>query len=237
VKKLLERLRADTERTKLIASVAGVVAVVLLAMLLPLAFRGDPAGAAPAAEMTLEQRVRLFADYWNYGAEAAGLTVAKPDPVPSRMKETCETVMRTLIARSIDDRGLEDLTPTGSEYTVVSDGAGREVHICRMWLEKRGDWQNWMDVCFDADTGELYYYYLSRECLTNRKLYQREDIPDAESIAETLAEDNGWTLRYLSREADGGAAAIYAGPEDATLCYQISCRWYDALVDIKLCCR
>ncbi len=236
MKKLLERLRADGERSKLLFSVIGVVLAVIAAMLLPLAFRSEGAGAPDAAEMTLEERTRMFSDYWNRGAEAAGLTVTKPDPVPRKMKETCETVMRTLIARSIDDRGLDDLTPTGSEYTVVSDGGGRELHICRMWLEKRGDWQNWLDVCFDADTGELYYYYLSRECLTNRKLYQTEEIPDAKLIAEKLAEDNGWTLRYLADEADGGAAAVYSSP-GGTLCYQISCRWYDALVDIKLCCQ
>ena len=236
MKKLLERLRADGERSKLLFSVIGVVLAVIAAMLLPLAFRSEGAGAPDAAEMTLEERTRMFSDYWNRGAEAAGLTVTKPDPVPRKMKETCETVMRTLIARSIDDRGLDDLTPTGSEYTVVSDGGGREVHICRMWLEKRGDWQNWLDVCFDADTGELYYYYLSRECLTNRKLYQTEEIPDAKLIAEKLAEDNGWTLRYLADEADGAAAAVYSSP-GGTLCYEISCRWYDALVDIKLCCQ
>lgn len=236
MKKLLERLRADGERSKLLFSVIGVVLAVIAAMLLPLAFRSEGAGAPDAAEMTLEERTRMFSDYWNRGAEAAGLTVTKPDPVPRKMKETCETVMRTLIARSIDDRGLDDLTPTGSEYTVASDGGGREVHICRMWLEKRGDWQNWLDVCFDADTGELYYYYLSRECLTNRKLYQTEEIPDAKLIAEKLAEDNGWTLRYLADEADGAAAAVYSSP-GGTLCYEISCRWYDALVDIKLCCQ
>ena len=177
----------------------------------------------------------MFADYWTLGAEASGFTVTKPDPVPRKMKETCETVMRTLIARSIDDRALEDLSPTGSEYTVVSDGAGREIQVCRMWLEKRGDWQNWMDVCFDAETGELYYYYLSRECLTNRKLYERSDV-DAETIADSLAEDYGWVLRYLAEEADGAAAAVYSG-DGGTLCYAISCRVYDALVDIKVSCR
>ena len=236
MKKLLERLRAGGERTQLLLSVAGVAVVVITAMLLPLAFRGSGGGDAPNAEMTLEERTQLFSLYWNRGAEDNDLTVTKPDPVPRKMKDTCETVMHTLIARSIDDQGLEELTPTGSEYTVVTDGAGRELHLCRMWLEKRGDWQNWLDVCFDADTGELYYYYLSRECLTNRKLYQREEIPDAGSIAEKLAEDNGWTLRYLADEADGGAAAVYSSP-GGTLCYQISCRWYDALVDIKLSCR
>ena len=236
LKKLPERLRAGGERTQLLFSVAGVALVLLAAMLLPLAFRGEQGAEASEAEMTLEERAQMFALYWNQGAEASGLTVTKPDPVPNRMKETCETVMHTLIARSIDDQGLEDLTPTGSEYTAVSDGKGREMHVCRMWLEKRGDWQNWMDVCFDAETGELYYYYLSRECLTNRRLYRREDVPDAKRLAEKLAEDKGWTLRYLTEGADGAAAAVYSTP-GGTVCFEISCRWYDALVDVKLCCR
>ena len=236
MKKLLERLRAGGERTQLLLSVAGIAVVVIAAMLLPLAFRGNGGGDAPKAEMTLAERTQLFSLYWNQGAENNGLTVTKPDPVPRKMKETCETVMHTLIARSIDDQGLEDLTPTGSEYTVVTDGEGRELQLCRMWLEKRGDWQNWMDVCFDAETGELYYYYLSRECLTNRRLYRREDVPDAKRLAEKLAEDKGWTLRYLTEGADGAAAAVYSTP-GGTVCFEISCRWYDALVDVKLCCR
>ena len=236
MKKLLERLRAGGERTQLLLSVAGVAVVVIAAMLLPLAFRGNGGGDAPNAEMTLEERTQLFSLYWNRGAEDNGLTVTKPDPVPRKMKDTCETVMHTLIARSIDDQGLEELTPTGSEYTVVTDGAGRELHLCRMWLEKRGDWQNWMDVCFDADTGELYYYYLSRECLTNRRLYRREEIPDAKVLAEKLAEEKGWTLRYLTEGADGTAAAVCSTP-GGTVCFEISCRWYDALVDVKLCCQ
>ncbi len=236
MKKLLERLRAGGERTQLLLSVAGVAVVVIAAMLLPLAFRASGGGDAPAEEMTLEERTQLFSLYWNRGAEDNGLTVTKPDPVPRRMKDTCETVMHTLIARSIDDQGLEDLTPTGSEYTVVTDGEGRELHLCRMWMEKRGDWQNWMDVCFDADTGELYYYYLSRECLTNRRLYRREEIPDAKVLAEKLAEEKGWTLRYLTEGADGTAAAVCSTP-GGTVCFEISCRWYDALVDVKLCCQ
>jgi len=235
VKKLIERLHLDSERSKLLISIGAVALVIIAAMLLPLTFRTAPEGEEPDAGLSLEERTRMFADYWTLGAEAGGFTVTKPDPVPRRMKETCETVMRTLIARSIDDKALEDLSPTGSEYTVVTDGEGREMRICRMWLEKRGDWQNWMDVCMDADTGEVYYYYLSRECLTNRKLYAATDT-DAASIAETLAEDSGWTLRYLAEEGDGAATALYS-TDGGTLCYAVSCRVYDALVDIKLSCR
>ena len=207
-------------------------------MLLPLAFRAAPTGEEPAKELTLAERTALFADYWERGAEAGGYTVTKPDPVPRQMKETCETVMRTLVARCVVDRGLADFSPTGSEYTVVTDAAGREISVCRMWLERRGDWQNWMDVCMDAVTGELYYFYLSRECLTNRKLYQDADTPaDAEAVARLLAEDYGWTLRYLAKEQDGGAAAAVYSTSGGTLCYAVTCRVYDALIDIKLSCK
>ena len=236
MKKLLERLSAGTERNRLLISVCGAALVVVAAMLIPLGFRASPSGENAPTVMSLEERTQMFADYWAVGAEEGGFLVEKPDPVPRKMKETCETVMRTIIARSIDDHALTDAMPTGSEYTVVTDGEGRELQLCRMWLEKRGDWQNWMDVCFDADTGELYYYYLSRECLTNRRLYRREEIPDAKVLAEKLAEDKGWTLRYLTEGADGTAAAVCSTP-GGTVCFEISCRWYDALVDVKLCCQ
>ena len=234
MQKLLERLRLNSDRTKLLVSVCAVALVVVAAILLPLAFRTAPTGEDPVSGMTLEERTQMFAEYWNLGAEDSGFTVMKPDPVPKKMKETSETVMRTIIARNIDDKGLDDLSPTGSEYTVVSDGE-REIHICRMWLEKRGDWQNWLDVCFDADTGELYYFYLSRALLTNRSLYQQEHT-DAAAVAEKLAGDNGWTLRYFAEGTDGAATALYSTP-GGTLCYDVSCRVYDALVDIKLSCR
>ena len=62
------------------------------------------------------------------------------------------------------------------------------------------------------------------------------DGTDAAQIAELLATENGWTLRFLADEPDGGAAALYSTP-GGTLCYAISCRIYDALVDVKLSCR
>ncbi len=235
MKKLLERLAADSDRMKLFMSLGAVALIVIAAMLLPLAFRTSPGDPDVPAALSLEERTQMFADYWTQGAEAGGFTVEKPDPVPRKMKETCETVMRTVIARSIDDQNLSDTAPTGTEYTVVSDGDGRELHLCRMWLEKRGDWQNWLDVCMDAETGEVYYYYLSRECLTNRKNYPAPEQTDAEQIAAQIATESGWTLRYLADE-DGAAAAFYSTP-GGTVCYAISCRVYDALIDVKLACR
>ncbi len=234
MKKLLERLRMKSDRAKLLFSFCGTALVLIAAMLLPLGFRTSPGAEHTAAAMTLEERTQMFADYWTNGAEAGGYLVEKPDPVPRKMKETCETVARTLIARAIDDRALADTTPTGSEYTVVSDGAGRELKLCRMWLERRGDWQNWLDVCMDAETGEIYYFYLSRECLTNRKSYSLPEQAGPSQIAESLATENGWTLRRLAEE-ESGAVAVYSSA-GGTLCYTISCRLYDALIDVKIAC-
>ncbi len=233
MKKLLERLRTD--RAKLLLSVAGVALALLAAMLLPLAFRTDPQTPDAPAALTLETRTQLFADYWN-ATEPSDFTVEKPDPVPRRMKETCETVMRTLVARFVNDKSLPDAAPTGSEYTVVTDAEGRELHLCRMWLEARGDWQNWLDVFLDADSGELYYFYLSRECLTNRKNYATPELTQPEQIAELIASENGWTLRHLSAEADGSAAAVYSTP-GGTVCVSVSARVYDALIDVKISCQ
>ena len=236
MKKLLERLNLRSENTKLLVSVGAVALVLIAAMLLPLAFRSEPAAETPAAAMTLEDRTGFFADYWTRGAEEGGYTVEKPDPVPRKMKETCETVMRTIIARSINDQALENPTPTGSEYTIVTDAAGRELKLCRMWLEARGDWQNWLDVCMDAETGEVYYFYLSRECLTNRKNYPASEQTGGEEIAEQIAAEYGWTLRYVAPEDDGVASAIFSS-QGGTLCYRISARIYDALIDVKISCR
>ncbi len=234
MKKLLERFASGGDRAKMYVSICAAALVVVAAMLIPLAFRTNPGGEDAPAALSLEERSQMFADYWTAGAEEGGFTVEKPDPVPRKMKETCETVMRTIIARSIDDHGLSDPAPTGSEYTVITDEDGRELKLCRMWLERRGDWQNWLDVCMDAESGEIYYFYLSRECLTNRKNYTIERM-DAAQIAELLATENGWSLRYVADE-DGAAAAVFSTP-GGTLCFEISCRIYDALIDVRLACR
>ena len=88
----------------------------------------------------------------------------------------------------------------------------------------------------DADTGELYYFYLSRECLTNRKNYPLTETPDAAQIAELLTAENGWTLRHLTAEEDGSAVAVCSTP-GGTVCFSITCRVYDALIDVKLACQ
>ena len=61
----------------------------------------------------------------------------------------------------------------------------------------------------------------------------------ARTALDALAQGKVMIIRGASTQEvslHGAAAAVYSSP-GGTLCYEISCRWYDALVDIKLCCQ
>ena len=171
----LTKLRWN-EQTRFFA-LAGVTAVLLLmALLLPLAFRrtgsGQSSSASGAGEgasnSATELKAALFADYW-YG-DAGEIEVRKVERPASKTAELCQARMDELVERYINDLALDKPIAQGSEYTVVT-GRDTQLRLCRMWLQVQGDWHNWMDVCMDAETGNLYYFYVSRECLTNRGLY------------------------------------------------------------------
>ena len=222
------------ERYKLLLTCAAAAALLLTALLLPLAFRSTEEPETPGLTSAEEKR-RLFADYWLLGPEEPGITVTKEDTPSQGTVRACEAVMERLVAECIDDRQLDYEAPDGSEYTRISDDGGVRVQLCRMWLEARGDWQNWLDVCFDAESGEIYYLYLSRECLSNRSRYGPLSGLNARDIADSLAEEYGWTLRWLEEGKESAAALFTTGL--GTACYQIDCRSYDMLLDVKLCCR
>ena len=212
------------------------------ALLLPLAFRSPTEvreGGAALSKTPAETRSALFLAFW-YGAEdspdGAAAVMEKvektePDAVTSAY---CEGRMAALTAQCIDDRSLADPTPTGSEYTTVTGKDGTEVHLCRMWLQARGDWQNWLDVCFDTDDGCIYYLYVSRERLTNGNLYTDRTGPNWAATADALAKSAGGKLRHFSENASGGTAVVDTG--EGLLCYQITGAYFDALVDVRINC-
>ena len=229
----LRKLFLD-DRYKLLLTCAAAAVLLITAMLLPLAFRSPEAPEA-AGRVSAEEKRRLFADYWLLGPEEPGITVTKAEKSDQETVRACEAVMARLVEECIDDRQLAYEAPDGSEYTVISDESGARLRLCRMWLEARGDWQNWLDVCFDAESGEVYYLYLSRECLSNQSKYGGWGRLDAQDVADSLAEEYGWTLRWLEEGAENASALFTT--DDGTACYQIDCRSYDTLIDVKLCCR
>lgn len=229
---MLRKLKyPEGEKGRLILFAGICGALLIAAMLLPLAFRRTP-DAPQSADFTAEDRAALFVTYWYDGAE--GQTVEKMDEPGERLGAFCTARMTEIVSRCLTDRGLGDTTPTGSEYASVTGERGT-VRLCRMWLQARGDWQNWLDVCFDADSGDVYYLYVSRECLTNLNLYTGAEHPEGREIAEGLAGEFGGALRYYLADGSGGGTAILS-VDGSTLCYEIGCVAYDALIDVRINC-
>ena len=236
MRSFLRKLRSPwDERKKLITVGLACLALLIVALLLPLAFRAPAEERKPEGTLTLDQKTELFADWW-YGGGELDYDVEHVEPEENDAAGFCMERMEELTARCIDDRGfrMEEAEVTGEEYVDIESEAGT-LRLCRMWLQARGDWQNWLDVCFDADTGLIYYFYLSRECQTNQDRYilPTEERPTAESVAEGLArKSEGELRRFLDDGAGGGTALITCG--DGSLCYTVSCVYYDALIDIRI---
>ena len=111
----------------------------------------------------------------------------------------------------------------------------------RKWVEWQGDWRNWLDVCFDADSGELYYLYLSSECLSSYSDYIGA-VPaqfGAAYVAEILADEMDYELLYLDvpdDDANSIIASYLCG--GSALRLRISCIYHESvLMDVKVCCE
>ena len=233
--KILSALKLRwSERERLIAA-GGVCGLMLIvAALLPLSVS---TGEAPAAEQSgaarIEESAALFVSYWYH--DAAGITVEHPETLESKTAAFCNARSEELIARCIDDTALTDRTPTGSDYIELR-GENSVLRLYRVWLQAKGDWQNWLDVCFDADSGAVYYLYLSRECLSNFSQYRNAPRHTMPEIAALLAEDRGGTVRYIvpgEGENDGTAALALDG---GTVFYALRDAVYDTLIDVRVNC-
>lgn len=228
MKKLLDRFHWD-DRAKLIAAAAATGAILLLAMLLPLAFRRSAPPAAAPADPALERRVALFTEYWGAGEDDDPVRVEHLEPADAA---PWEARFQELVSVWIDDRRLADTEPSGAEYSAISR-TGQQMTVCRMWLEKTGDWRNWLDVCFDGESGMLCYLYLSRECLSNRGDYPAPAALNTRYVAEWLAAELNGEVRYLDAQSDTAMTALIS-TAGGTIGYRIECTVYDRLVDLKV---
>lgn len=222
------------ERTKMLLAAALSGAALLLAIFLPLAFFSPVKDDAP--DTGAEQKAELFAQYWYAAEEESGVYSEKVAVPKQEMLTRCEETMRDIVSQWIYDAGIEYAAPSGSEYTRVQNETG-EMTLCRMWLEEQGDWRNWLDVCFDAESGTLYYFYLSRECLRNQKIYGDNSGLTTELVAQRLAEFLHGNIRYFSAPDEAGACAAVISTPGGTICYSINCKAYDRLIDIKINCE
>lgn len=221
------------DKLKLIVAASASAFLLLLAMLLPLAFRG---GQDAEEVYGLGERAALFADYWS---GSGGTDWKKLDAATKQQEKAGDELLAMLVDSYVPDKRLKTPVPDGREYISVSNGVC-SINLCRMWMSAQGDWQNWLDLCFDLDTGDIYYFYFSGECLFNGNdyLYDADSGFDAESVADRIAEFIGYDLRYLvwSGSPADTATAVYMS-QGSSVCVDISCTYYEAtLIDVKICC-
>lgn len=233
MKRFLESERWN-EKTRMIAIAIVTGAILLFAMLFPLAFLQNAETEAPKEAATLDARSALFAEYWAAGDEQANFLAEVALPPDGAKLERCEALMAEIVAACIADTQLEALTPTGHDYVTISDGE-TDVNLCRMWMERKGDWRNWLDVCFDADSGEIYYLYLSCERLSNSESYAGYVQALKTHLSELLLRQAHGAVRYRNTEGENTEIAVVAG-ENGTVCYRIGGVAYHELIDVKITC-
>jgi hypothetical protein len=222
---------------KLIICGGVTAAIFLLAALLPLGFRGGDTGNETS--LSAGERVSIFSAYWNGGGE--NCTVENLSKLSSTEQDYCTARMSEVTARCLIDTANGLISSQGEEYLKIENNTGA-IRLCRMWLELQGDWRSWIDMCFDMDSGEIYYFYLSTECVSTPEKYSKyssilSDELDTEYVAEYIAAERD--IRLLHTDWDGdpahSASAIYT-VSGSTVYMEISCIYYDALLDIKFCC-
>ena len=217
------------------ASVMGVV--FLLAALLPLAFRTGGSEVVDSGGTGTGERAAIFSAYWNDGAR--GCTVRSIPGPEKKDIDACTQRMSEIVDRCVIDAQRAAAGSAGSEYVSVTNDAGT-IRICRMWMEFQGDWNNWIDACFDMDTGEVYYLYVSSKCISNAETYL-DALPEGfntQTAAEQIAEERGCELVKVvwSGKTGDTATAVFLDGGSA-VCMELTCTYYQSsLLDVKLCC-
>ena len=234
---MAERAKPAKEDRPTFYAVAAA-AVFLLAALLPLAFRAGGGEVAESGEFDAGARAAVFSAYWNDSAR--GCTVRNMSGPEKKDIDKCTQRMSEIVDMCVIDLQRGSANSAGSEYISVTNDEEKTIRICRMWMEFQGDWNNWIDVCFDMDTGEVYYLYVSSKCISNAENYI-DALPDGfntQTAAEQIAHERGSELVKVvwSGKTGDTATAVYLDGGSA-VCMELTCTYYQAsLLDVKLCC-
>lgn len=165
----------------LASSLAATAVLLVAALLLPLTLMGGSyvgdSGVAAA----------MFADWWRGGNTYRAQRLAS---VTGESERYAEARLNELVAECLPpDEGAATLN-SGIDLVTLTNADGGQVRLCREWRLTAGTWARWIDVCFDMDTGFVYYIYLSGQRLSG----SAADAVSADSLAETLYLSDGWEM-------------------------------------------
>jgi len=230
---MLKRLRDElSEKTKLIVYLSITLIVFVSSCLLPLAFKGR----ADVSEHFFDtaERAAMFSAYHNKNKD---VSVKVLDKLANADENFCKNRANEIISYCrIDNKSGKSIT-NGNEFLQLSDGENT-LRLYHIWVQDEGDWTNWMDIYFDADTGFIYYLYVSSVCLDNASDYigALDSSFNTKYVANMIAEQTGMPLKHFSWSGNAeDAGYAVTGKEGNIVCWTVNCSYYDAtMLDVKI---
>lgn len=229
IKRLRERLAG---RTGLMIHICAVCLVFLFCALVPMAFRGE---IIDDSVFDSGARAAMFSRYMEKNSDVRVKVDEKPGTAEIKY---CTKVFDGIYDRCVLDVKDGKLITQGQEFMTLSDGEN-SMRLCRMWVQDQGDWTNWLDVYIDAETGFVFYLYVSSICLSNSMDYSDSLDPgfNCKTVADVIAAETGYGLEMLSwsgRAEDTATAYTYSDGE--AIIWSINCSYYpSSMLDLKIC--
>ncbi len=220
-----------SEKTKLLIYLVVASLVFIIACILPLAFKGD---RLISPDFKTGERAAMFVRYNSSDTSVRYKVITEPD---SSLEKLCQSRFDEIVSGCMIDSSSRSTLTEGSQYVTLTDGENT-MQLCRMWLQDEGDWTNWIDVYMDAETGFIYYIYLSSICVNNIANYTDaiEGELSAKTLASSIAKETGYDLKVVnwSGKTEDSATAYTVKNGDA-LVWTIYCSYHPAfMLDIKI---
>lgn len=136
-----------------------------------------------------------------------------------------------------DDTDTEGVRLRRTDLVRVIDEQGRSMRVLRFILRWDTDWENWIQIVFDADTADIYFWYSSAMCKRNGDLYGGLPLPaDPIEVAELLKSYLGFDSFDISwSENVEEFAEVTFESEDKRAVYRVMCNYIPkTLFDCKV---
>ena len=232
LKKLKDIRDSLSEKTKLIIYASSAAAVFVFCCLFPLAFRGE---IVTDGLFDTAARAEMFSRYMEKDGEIRIKLDEKPEKVDQKF---CDKIFDDIYGQCILDKKSGKVMDEGQEFINITDGKN-SMRLCRMWVQDQGDWNDWLDIYIDVDTGFIYYLYVSSVCISNSSQYL-DSVPadtGSKSIADIICAKTGFAAEAFnwSGKPEDTATVITYSAGDAII-WKINCIVYpSSMIDIKIC--
>lgn len=215
----------------------------LFCAVLPLFFRNtaEPSpssidvSAAPAAFplRELDDKTELFLKY-NGGASGTGVTktpLAFEDG--SDYVQPSNNLLESLFSQFGIDEEEYDVGEEGFNYFSLTDSTGATIRVAERYKRWYGNWENWLRIAVDIDSLDIYYVYISCNCLEHFERYMDDPIY-IKDVATSFGRVTGMDIldisdSYSITSGKNRFTALY-GLKDETRSYLISgSTYYDEI--------